>query len=63
MTQGLQHEEMQEMLPEAALEVLEGTELERLQAHLAECPACVHLLSQYRDAAAKLALQLPARRF
>jgi putative zinc finger protein len=60
MSQGLQHEEMQGMLPAAALEMLEGAELERLQAHLAGCPGCVQLLRQYRDAAAGLALQVPA---
>jgi len=60
MSQGLQHEEMQEKLPAAALEMLEVAELERLQAHLAGCPGCVQLLRQYRDAAVGLALQVPA---
>jgi anti-sigma factor RsiW len=61
MRQELQHEEMREMLPAAALEILEGAELERLQAHLGECPECVELLRQYRDAAAGIALLTPAR--
>lgn len=60
MSQGLQHEEMQEMLPAAALDMLEGAELERLQAHLPGCSSCVELLGQYRDAAASLALLVPA---
>lgn len=60
MSQGLQHEEMQGMLPAAALEMLEGVELARLQAHLAGCPGCVQLLREYRDAAAGVALQVPA---
>jgi len=59
MSQGLQHEEMQEMLPAAALDMLEGAELERLQAHLPGCSSCAELLGQYRDAAASLALRLP----
>ncbi|HEY8196837.1 MAG TPA: zf-HC2 domain-containing protein [Gemmatimonadales bacterium] len=61
MSQGLRHEEIEEMLPAAALEMLEGAELERLQAHMAGCPGCMQLLRQYRDAAAGLALQVPAR--
>lgn len=60
MSQGLRHEEMQELLPAAALEMVEHAELARLQAHLAECPGCVELLRQYREAAAGLALQVPA---
>lgn len=60
MNQGQQHQEMQEMLPAAALEILEGPELERLLAHLGECPECVELLREYRDAAASLALLAPA---
>ncbi len=62
MNQGLEHEEMQELLPAAALEILEGAELERLLAHLDECAECVELLRQYRDAAAGLALLAPTRR-
>lgn len=61
MSQGLQHEEMQEMLPAAALEILEGAELERLLTHLGECPECAELLREYRDAAAGLALLAPPR--
>lgn len=61
MSQELQHEEMQALLPAAALEVLEGAKLERLQAHLSGCPECVDLLREYRDAAAGLALLAPAR--
>jgi putative zinc finger protein len=56
-----QHDEMQEMLPAAALEILEGAELERLRVHLGQCPDCMELLRQYRDAAAGLALLAPAR--
>jgi hypothetical protein len=61
MNQGPQHLEMQEMLPAAALEILESAELDRLLAHLGECPECVELLRQYRDAAAGLVLLAPVR--
>lgn len=60
MSQGLRHDEIQELLPAAALGMLEGGELERLRAHLGGCPGCTELLGQYRDAAAGLALQVPA---
>jgi len=62
MSQGLRHEEMQELLPAAGLDMLEGAELERLRAHLTACPGCVEQLHQYRDAAAGLALLVPAVR-
>jgi len=61
MNQGRQHEELQGMLPAAALEILDGAELERLLAHLGGCPECVELLREYRDAAAALTLLAPAR--
>lgn len=60
MSPGLPHDEMLELLPAAALDMLESAELTRLQAHLAGCPGCVEQLQQYRDAAAGLALQVPA---
>ena len=60
MSQGMRHEEMQELLPAAALDMLEGAELGQLQAHLTTCPGCVEQLRQYRDAAAGLALLVPA---
>ena len=62
MSQGLRHEEMQELLPAAGLDMLEGAELERLRAHLTACPGCVEQLHQYRAAAAGLALLVPAVR-
>ncbi len=60
MSQGLRHDEMQELLPAAALGMLEGAELELVRAHLTGCPGCVELLRQYRDAAAGLVLRVPA---
>lgn len=55
------HEELQEMLPAAALEILEPADLEPVLAHVRECQECGELLRQYREVAAALALQLPGR--
>jgi Putative zinc-finger len=55
------HAELQEILPAAALEMLDPGEAERVLAHVRDCEECAGLLRQYRDAAAVLALQLPAR--
>ncbi len=54
------HEEIQEMLPAAALEILEHAELQRLGMHIGECTECARLLREYRDTAARLALLAPA---
>jgi hypothetical protein len=59
MNQGLQHEEMQEMLPAAALEIVEGAELQRVLAHARACAECGPLLEEYRQVTAALSLQLP----
>ena len=56
------HEELQEMLPAAALEILEATEMEQLLIHVRECPECTKLLEEYREAAAAVSLHLPGRR-
>ena len=56
------HEELQEMLPAAALEILEATDLEQLLIHVRECPECTKLLEEYREAAISVAGQLPVRR-
>jgi hypothetical protein len=55
------HLELQELLPAAALEMLDTGEAEQVLAHVRECSHCAGLLQQYRDAAAMVALQLPAR--
>ncbi len=57
MNQG--HEEIQEMLPAAALEILEGAELQRVLAHAGVCAECGQLLEEYRQVTAALSLQLP----
>jgi hypothetical protein len=59
MNPGLQHEEIQEMLPAAALEILEGAELQRVMAHASGCAECGPLLEEYRQVTAALSLQLP----
>ncbi len=55
------HAELQEMLPAAAMEMLDPTEAELVLGHVRDCEECAGLLQQYRDAAAAIALQLPAR--
>jgi hypothetical protein len=55
------HQELQEMLPAAALEILEPADLEPVLAHVRDCPECAKLLQEYREAAAGLSLRLPAR--
>jgi anti-sigma factor RsiW len=58
MNQTSSHQEM-ELLPAAALEILEGEELGRVLAHTRECPECARLLEGYRAVAAALTLELP----
>lgn len=53
------HEELLEMLPAAALEILDSADLQRVLAHARDCSECTGLLSEYREAAAALALALP----
>jgi len=55
------HEELEEMLPAAALDILEPAELEHVLAYVRDHPECAKLLQEYRDAAAALALELPRR--
>lgn len=55
------HEELQDMLPAAALQILEPAELEQVLAHVRDCPECDTLLQEYRQAGAALSLGLPAR--
>jgi anti-sigma factor RsiW len=62
MNPGPDHEAVQEMLAAAALGMLEHAELQRVLAHTGDCPECAHLLQEYRDAAAQLALMLPPER-
>jgi hypothetical protein len=61
MSQPSHHSELAELLPAAALEILEGDELGRVEAHARECSECSKLLRQYREAAASLGVDLPAQ--
>lgn len=61
MNSGPNHEAMQEMLAGAALDTLDGTELERVLAHARACEECAGLLEEYRAVTAGLAIQLPPR--
>lgn len=62
MNQGLQHEEMHEMLPAAALEILEDAELQGVLAHARGCAECGQLLEEYWQVIAALSLRLPEAR-
>lgn len=62
MNQGLEHEEILEMLPAAALEILEDDELQGVLAHARGCAECGRLLGEYRQVVAGLSLQLPEGR-
>jgi hypothetical protein len=57
------HEELEEMIPAAALDILEPAELEQVLAHVRNHPECAKLFQEYREAAATLALELPGGRF
>ena len=59
MNQGRQHDEMQDLLPAAALEILEGDEVQRVLAHVRDCAECGQLLEEYRQVTAGLSLRLP----
>ena len=52
------HQEV-ELLPAAALEILEGEDLGRVLAHARECAECARRLESYRAVAAALAIELP----
>jgi heme exporter protein D len=55
------HEELFELLPSAALGILDGEELQLVLSHVGTCAACSRQLSGYREAAALMALNLPSR--
>ncbi|MGI9042365.1 MAG: hypothetical protein ACR2HK_14900 [Gemmatimonadales bacterium] len=61
MTEAPSHEELHEMLPAAAWEVLDGEDLQLVLAHARDCAACARLLGEYREVAAAIALVLPHR--
>jgi hypothetical protein len=61
MAEPLPHPELEQLLPAAALETLEGDELVLITAHVQECGNCRRLLESYRDVVATVATGLPDR--
>ncbi len=59
MNTATNHEELREMLPEAALGVLDDSDLRQVLAHARECAECAGLLAEYREVVAGLALVAP----
>jgi hypothetical protein len=59
MNQPSQHNQVDELLPAAALEILEGQELAQVLDHTRACGECGRLLDEYREVAAAVALVLP----
>ena len=55
----LNHDELREMLPGAALEILDATELQLVREHAGTCLECAGLLRDYRNVAASLPLTVP----
>lgn len=55
------HEQLRGELPAAALEILDAEELQRVLVHVKDCPECARRLEEYRETAARLALELPPR--
>ena len=55
------HQETQELLSAAALQVLDPVEVERVLVHVGSCEKCAEEYRRYQDAAAALSLQLPQR--
>jgi hypothetical protein len=58
MNQTSSHQEVNELLPAAALEILEGEELGLVLAHAGECAECSRRSDEYRLEVAALALAL-----
>jgi hypothetical protein len=63
VTEPLTHPEVEQLLPAAALEILDGGELARLAAHLEACTDCTRLLDVYREVVASLTNTLPEQPF
>jgi hypothetical protein len=59
MNTATNHEGLREMLPEAALGTLDGSDLRQVLAHARECAECAGLLAEYREVVAGLALVAP----
>lgn len=61
MTTPPSHEELQDMLPAAALEILDRGDLQHLLIHVQSCEECARALEEYRKVTAGLGLVLPGR--
>lgn len=61
MTGPLTHDSADQLLPAAALEILEGEELLRFTAHAQECADCSRQLESYRNVLSQVASTLPRR--
>ena len=61
MTEALTHDDVEQLLPAAALEILEGEELVRVTAHARDCADCAQQLEFYRQVLASVATTLPRR--
>jgi len=63
MKDSLTHDQLEQLLPAAALEILEGDELLDLTVHVRECAECERLLESYREVLAGWAMGLRERAF
>jgi anti-sigma-K factor RskA len=63
MKETLSHDQVEQLLPAAALEILEGDELVEVTSHLEGCADCARLLDSYREVVATLGTSLPERPF
>jgi anti-sigma-K factor RskA len=63
MSATLSHDQVEQLLPAAALEILEGEELLEVAAHVQQCARCAALLESYREVVAGLATRLPEQEF
>jgi hypothetical protein len=61
MIESMTHETVEQHLPAAALEILEGEELLGVTAHVEHCAGCARLLESYREVVSSLTSTLPAR--
>jgi hypothetical protein len=63
MKDSLTHDQLEQLLPAAALEILEGDELHDLTVHVRDCADCERLLESYREVLGGWATGLPGRAF
>jgi hypothetical protein len=61
VTTGPSHDELREMIPAAALEILDSSDLHRVVAHTRGCAECSQALEEYREVAFALATLPPLR--